>query len=181
VAGWRFEVRSLLSIRKTAWSTLVLYVLFGGFLVAVAPPASAEKTVLLVRHAEKQDESDDADLSEAGVQRAERLGTILQYSGITHIITSDRQRTLKTARPLLLRPGVKPIVVEKGASSEVVNKIRSVPEGAVILVVGHSSTLPSIQRAIGKGSAGEFLDHGDLFIGVIGAPAGPPVFLRLRY
>ena len=69
-------------------------------LLGCAAPAFAQRTVILVRHAEKADSSADAALSKWGEERAERLAAILKDAGVTAILTSDRQRTIRTAAPL---------------------------------------------------------------------------------
>jgi len=47
--------------------------------------AAAQSTVVVVRHAEKADQSADPWLSDAGKRRAERLADMLRDTGVTAI------------------------------------------------------------------------------------------------
>ncbi len=66
-----------------------------GAVSAVEGPA----VVILVRHAEKVDESSDTDLSEAGRTRARALAAMVKDAGIEAIYSTDTRRTLETAKP----------------------------------------------------------------------------------
>jgi broad specificity phosphatase PhoE len=71
------------------------------FLAGLALSSSfAQSTVFIVRHAEKADDSKDADLSEAGRARAEALANMLRDSKISVIYTTEFKRTQQTAAPL---------------------------------------------------------------------------------
>ena len=61
--------------------------------------ASAQKAVLVVRHAEKISDEDER-LTEAGRTRAGRLAEMLKKSGIAAIYSTDTERTIGTAQPL---------------------------------------------------------------------------------
>src|SRR5258707_9222528 len=68
----------------------------------LAQPAVAQRAVFVVRHAEKQSESNEpgVPLSEAGRARAGRLAALLKGAGVTAIYSTDFVRTLETAEPL---------------------------------------------------------------------------------
>src|SRR5207302_7571372 len=71
------------------------------FLVGLAFSSSfSQSTVFIVRHAEKADDSKDAELSEAGRARAEALANMLRDSKIGVICTTEFKRTQQTAAPL---------------------------------------------------------------------------------
>src|SRR5205814_10439823 len=60
------------------------------FLVGLAFSSSfSQSTVFIVRHAEKADDSKDAELSEAGRARAEALANMLRDSKISVICTTE--------------------------------------------------------------------------------------------
>jgi phosphohistidine phosphatase SixA len=99
-----------------------------------AASAHAEKAVLLVRHAEKVDASKDAALSDAGKARALRLRDLLKNAGVTHVFTSEFVRTKDTAAPAAGK--LVPVVVP------------AKDEAAVVLVVGHSNTVPNLVKAL---------------------------------
>ena len=131
-----------------------------GALLCIAAPAAAQ-TVILVRHAEKMDQSVDPQLSEAGRARAQALATALSGTRLTHILVTPLQRTTQTASVTAESQGlsVEPISIEGGALhiERVVSRIRELPPEAVVLVVGHSNTIPSISRDLGA-AAGDMDD-----------------------
>ena len=152
-----------------------------------APPAF----VILVRHAEKAEAPpDDPPLTEAGRARARALSIALRDAGVTAIVTSDALRTRETAGPIADALRIAPRAVGLGSGgieahvAAVAAEVRRHP-GEVVLVVGHSDTIPDLIRSLG----GERLPrvHGvefdDLFVLVPGADGarlirsryGPPV------
>lgn len=121
------------------------------------------QTVILVRHAEKVDASADAVLSEVGRRRAVDLAVALSDSDLTHVFTSPLQRTLLTARPAGEAHAINPEVIsfEGGTESHVrrlAERVRSLPADAVVLVVGHSNTVPLIAGALGETGPSEMAD-----------------------
>ena len=147
---------------------------------APAVPAAAESLpalVLIVRHAEKVDESADPALSAAGQARAIALAQALEDAGVAHVIVTHRQRTRLTAAPLLEALGLTPEVVGFGADMEA--HVRDVAAavrrqaGKVVLVVGHSNTVPMIVHALGGPRLPDLCDarYGALFA-VVPGPAG---------
>jgi len=123
-------------------------VLLSILLVTVtASAARAETMVLLVRHAEKVDESAGSALTAAGEARARALGAMLKDAGIQAIFSTDYRRTLDTAKP----------------TAEVVSKLIEIYDaddlagfaktlrarGDRALVVGHSDTTPELVSLLG--------------------------------
>ena len=121
------------------------------------------QTVVLVRHAEKVDASADPVLSEAGERRAAALAVALSGSDLTHVFTSPLQRTRLTARPAAEAHAITPeaISLEGGTEAHirrVAERIRALPAEAVVLVVGHSNTVPLIAGALGETGPSEMAD-----------------------
>jgi broad specificity phosphatase PhoE len=119
---------------------------------AVSAPASTGKTILLVRHAEKQDLSDDPNLSADGRQRAHRLLQAVRDAGVDTVYTSDKRRTQQTAAEVLsglnIKPGNQRHFRHDDDPAALANTIRADP-GRVILVVAHSHMLPGLLKALG--------------------------------
>jgi broad specificity phosphatase PhoE len=130
--------------------------------------AQSVTTVIVVRHAEKVDDSADPALSEVGRTRAQALADALADAGVTAIITTQFDRTRSTAAPLGERTGVAPIVVPAAGRSHVADVAAKVREHAAgtVVVVGHSNTVPAIIRALGGPDVGEIPDssYDDLFV-----------------
>ncbi|MDP3800987.1 histidine phosphatase family protein [Brevundimonas sp.] len=116
------------------------------------------QTVYLVRHGEKADASADPALSEAGQARAAALAAILADVHPGHIFTSPLQRTRLTAAPTaeFHSVSVEPISLDGGGAAHVAaiaERVHALPDDAVVLIVGHSNTVPLIARALGYAEA----------------------------
>ena len=156
--------------------------------------AAAQQSIIIVRHAERQTGEGDDGLSDAGRQRAERLATMLKDAGVTHIFVSDRRRTLETAQPLAKARNLSPSRIAIPAQSRgkidpselqvraTLLAISRLPRTAVVLVVGHSNTVPMFLTRLGHGAKlsipdGEF---DNLFVITARATRAPAV-IRLRF
>lgn len=150
-------------------------------------PASAPPTVvLLVRHAEKAAQpAANPPLTEAGAARAQALAGVARDAGVTAIITTQYERTRKTAEPTASALRVTPEVVDAGPlpqhAKAVADQILK-HAGGTVLVVGHSNTIPAIVGALGAPQPKDLCDseYDQLFVVVIG-DTGPPRLIRSRY
>ena len=107
------------------------------------------KTVLFVRHADIDLPaiSRDPVLNSAGVQRAEELAHVVGAAQVVSVFTSTLRRTKLTAAPLVARLGLPS--GEVPAPEEFARQVRAGEPGAVIMVVGHSNTVPEMIAALG--------------------------------
>jgi len=145
--------------------------------------APAVTTVLVVRHADR-DDGLDALLVPQGTDRAARLAEVGAKAGVTAIYSTNTVRTRATAQPLADALGL-PVQIYS-PPSEVAGSIASDHPGDVVLVVGHSDTTTALAEAIvGQdlypGSANPLTDDFDqLFIvaRVVGAAPGSVVDLQ---
>lgn len=163
--------------------------LLAAVVLALPLPAFAQATapsvVILVRHAEKAAApADDPALSEAGLARAQALAASLRDAGVTAIVTTQFKRTRDTAQPLAAARGLQPEVVAaaKGeAHAQAVAAAVRRHAGGVVLVVGHSNTVPAIIAALGGPRLPDLCDsaYADLFVLVPGAAESKLV--RSRY
>ena len=123
-----------------------------GFLLGTATPALAQQAVVVVRHAEKISETDQR-LSEAGRARAERLAAMLKDAGVTAIYATDTERAKDTAKPLAearkLTVQIYDVGSEKVNARAFAAKVRRENVDGVVLIVGHSNTVPAILAALG--------------------------------
>jgi phosphohistidine phosphatase SixA len=148
--------------------------------------ASAPTVVLLVRHAEKAAQPpQDPPLTDAGSARARALTQVARDAGVTAIITTQYERTRKTAEPTAAALHVTPEVVDAGPPAQhakaVADQILK-HAGGTILVVGHSNTIPAIVAALGAPPQRDLCDseYDQLFVVIIG-DIGPPRLIRSRY
>jgi broad specificity phosphatase PhoE len=149
---------------------------------SAAPPT----VVLLVRHAEKGAQPpQDPPLTSGGEERARALVAVARDAGVSAIITTQFERTRKTAEPTAIALHVTPEVVTAGPAAQ---HAKAVAEqvlkhsGGTVLVVGHSNTIPAIVGALGAPQPRDLCDseYDQLFVVVIG-DAGPPRLIRSRY
>ncbi|HJT44846.1 MAG TPA: phosphoglycerate mutase family protein [Chthoniobacterales bacterium] len=140
--------------------------------------ASAQPFVVIVRHAEKLDNSKDPDLSAAGQARAERLVQLLKDAKITAIFTTELKRTQETAAPLAKSIGITPTIVSAKDYAGLVSKLHQV-EGAA-LVVGHGNTIPDIVKALGIDQGLQIADEDYTDLLVVSLQDKPQM-VRLHY
>ena len=146
--------------------------------------------VFVVRHAEKQTDSNDKDvpLSEAGRARAKRLKEMLRDARIVAIYSTDTVRTLSTAEPLAKESKLEPAIYSTaGPGGDVVlkplaDRIRREHPSEYVLVVGHSNTIAPLVRALGCREEVEVGGQEYDGLWIVGpAPNGAaPMLLRLR-
>jgi|SRR5882672_1199339 len=147
--------------------------------------AFAQKLVFVVRHAERADAGmpaqADPPLSVAGEARAEKLAAMLADAGVKDIFATELRRTQDTAKSLAMKTGV---AVEQVASKDtamLIAKIKSHPND-VVLVVGHSNTLPAILKALaGVDVAIADNEYDNLFVVVPATGTLPGTMTRIRY
>ncbi|MEQ9424794.1 MAG: phosphoglycerate mutase family protein [Cyclobacteriaceae bacterium] len=123
-------------------------------LISCSTAKSQEPSVIfLVRHAETVFSDDpDRDLNAAGRDRAELLKRTLQSAGITEVYSTDRKRTINTAKPLADLLGLE-IAPYDGRDLEAFAKELKLKTGR-ILISGHSNTTPELVNLLG-GDAGD--------------------------
>ena len=107
----------------------------------------APTTVLLVRHADRQDAADA--LTAAGTARAQMLAHVMEKSGISAIYTSEASRTQQTAAPTASLLGITPVVMAASDVAGLVSTIRTNHYGRKVLAVGHSDTVGQIIAEFG--------------------------------
>ena len=165
------------------WSTIVASLaIFAG----VPIEALAQKTVILVRHAELEGaamaEPKHMALSTAGEERAKRLADLLKDAGINAIYVTDFARTNKTAEPLYRKLNMQPVVLPKGDPRELAERVRKQHANETVLMVGHTDTLPGLIKALGhpEDIKIDSQDYSNLFV-LVPKSEGAPTFLRIRY
>lgn len=163
-------------------------------LLWVPTTAAAQQSIMIVRHAERQSGEGDDSLSDAGRQRAERLAAMLKDAGVTHIFVSDRRRTLETAQPLARMLNLSPSQIAVPAQGRgkidpselqvraTLLAISRLPRTAVVLVVGHSNTVPTFLTRLGHQARVTIADNefDNLFVITQRATRDPSV-IRLRF
>lgn len=123
---------------KHVFLSMVLIMVLGALSVSIA---SADSTIYLLRHAEKQkDGTKNPHLTEQGQQRAEYLAQHLSLANITKIYSTDTHRTQATVKPLSDLLGISVDSYNPRKLEELAAILKS--ETGQIVVVGHSNTTP---------------------------------------
>ena len=148
--------------------------------IVMSCSAYAQVTVILTRHAEKAaSPANDPPLTDAGRKRSELFASMFADSGIDAIFVTEVQRTQQTAAPLAERTHVKQTIIRAADRDQLLSAIRSHASG-VVVVVGHSNTVPAIIAALG-GPAVKIEDpaYDNLFILTVGPSQSS--LLRMHY
>lgn len=148
----------------------------------------ATTTVIFVRHAEKATApADDPGLSAAGKQRAAELARQLVdadvVAGVDAIYATPFRRTEETAQPVATALGL-PITSYEAANTEtIMDEIVRTHKGKIILVVGHSNTVPEMIGNMGASKKVPGIDENEYDnLYVVSIPwFGKTKTIRLRY
>jgi len=116
--------------------------------------SQATTTIIFVRHAEKATEpADDPGLSAAGQRRVAELTRQLVdadvVAGIDAIYATDYNRTQETARPIADALDLPINTYDASDTETVLATILKEHKGKIILVVGHSNTVPMLIANLG--------------------------------
>ncbi|MEP7076825.1 MAG: phosphoglycerate mutase family protein [Acidobacteriota bacterium] len=113
--------------------------------------AQAKKTIILVRHAEKDaaqaEMSGDPDLSAQGKQRAERLAKLAGKYRPGAIFSSDTKRTRQTAEPTAKLRHVEVQIYDPRKQPDLVKQIIE-SKTKRFMIVGHSNTIPGLANLL---------------------------------
>ena len=155
---------------------------------AVSRWVETSTTVILVRHAEKAPEAkDDPPLDSAGEARAAALVEAVRSAGITAIYSTPWKRTQQTAAPVAAKLGI-PVTTfdvrpgERSYGEMYAAEILAKQRGRVVLIVGHSNTVPAILRGLGVPEVAAIRDseYDNLFIVTV-PEAGPVRVVRAKF
>ncbi|MDH5619157.1 MAG: histidine phosphatase family protein [Gammaproteobacteria bacterium] len=134
--------------RRRRIQVVVIYAALA-FSLAWFLESQATTTVIFVRHAEKTAISeDDPGLSPAGERRVAELTRQLVdadvVAGIDAVYSTPFRRTEETARPIADALGLPLNSYDPADTEAIMEHIVREHKGKIILVVGHSNTLPAL-------------------------------------
>jgi len=138
---------------------ILLLTLFAAVLLTTV--SAQDKTIILVRHAEKADAtSQDPALSAEGKQRAERLiKTIGKYKPGAFYSTNFK-RTRETVAPLAAKRKKQVETYDARKPNDLIDAIMK-SKVKRHLVAGHSNTIPGLANALGKKDLFKNLDESE--------------------
>jgi phosphohistidine phosphatase SixA len=116
-------------------------------LAMTATAAAAEpSSYFVMRHLQK-DSGEDPGLSAEGRRNAERLAGQFAAEGPTAIYVSTTRRARETAAPLAAKLGMKPKEYDPRDTPGLIAQVQA--ESGIVLIVGHSNTVPDIVELLG--------------------------------
>ena len=162
---------------------LLIALLLTVFAVSLPGDDGSATKVLIVRHAEKaKNPADDPPLTNAGRNRARALWAAVKKAGVDTIVATNRVRTQQTVEPAATALRLEPRIFDIRDVDGIVEAIKGDYQGQVVLLAGHSGTVPRIIEGLGAGAipAIEETVYDNLFV-VIVEPSGEAHAVRLKY
>lgn len=154
---------------------------FPNYLIDESPDIT---TFVLIRHAEKMDDSQDPDLSVEGYERATRLAEMFEHVRFDAVYSTALTRTMETARGIAEQNEISIAEYDPGNPEQEVERWLEKHKGQTILISGHSNTTPKFaNELLGREHFGEKFeesDYGNLLI-ISLSPQEDPKLLHLRY
>ena len=120
--------------------------------VAGAAPDTTLSTVILVRHAEKNEHppGGDAGLNTKGLLRARELARVLSGAGVRAVYASQFGRAQLTAAPLAHAIGDSVRVYDANHLDDLARRVHAEGRGGTVVIVGHGDTIgPTIEALTG--------------------------------
>jgi broad specificity phosphatase PhoE len=150
--------------------------------------SQATTTVIFVRHAERAAvPADDPGLSEAGKRRAAELARQLVdadvIAGVDAIYSTSFRRTEETARPIADALDLPITSYDVSNTETIMDEIVKQHKGKIILVVGHSNTVPALIGNMGASKNVPEIEENEYDnIYIVSVPwFGKTKTIRLRY
>ncbi len=126
-------------------------VLICGLVMSLTMPAAfaadGDHTMYLLRHAEKISGQSDGGLTGNGKRRAENIAAILKDAGVTHVYSTDFNRTQETAKPLADALSLSVESYDPWSMPEFAEFLKA--SNGVSVIVGHSNTTPYMVWLVG--------------------------------
>ncbi len=138
-------------------------------------------TLIIVRHAEKNNETDTTTLTPAGYDRANRLAQLLVNTELAAIYTTPYIRMRLTAEPTAKQKNL-PILDYTPHEISETDRIISTHTGKTVLVVGHGNSIPAIMNQYCGTQLENLGGYNDVFIvSILNAKASSNRYLHFFY
>jgi 2,3-bisphosphoglycerate-dependent phosphoglycerate mutase len=171
---------------------LLAVVIVLGFLSGPAAAAGEEDitTVIMVRHGEQNAATEEMELTDAGLKRAQELARVLKDVDIAAIYATLKMRTQQTAEPTAQEKKISVSTYNYNAYWDLVKltgDLLTRHRGKAILICGHSDDVPIMAKIfVGQYSPNQKVDvipkevYDNLFL--VSVPAsGKTRVLQLKY
>ena len=143
---------------------IITFLLGCGVFAGSSATSAQKKTIILVRHAEK-DVSETADkndpvLTAGGVQRSQRLVEIVKKYKPGAIYSTNLKRTRSTVEPLAKQRKLEIKTYDPQKQNELIDEMMK-SKTKRFVVSGHSNTIPGLANALGKKELFKNLDDAE--------------------
>jgi broad specificity phosphatase PhoE len=126
--------------------------------------AQSKKTIILVRHAEKDTSAaadlGDPNLSTEGLQRVEKLVEKIKRYRPGAVYSTDLKRTRATAAPMAKRRNLEVQIYDAKKPDELIDQIMK-SKTKRFLIVGHSNTIPALANFLTRKNLFQSLDESE--------------------
>jgi len=147
---------------KNLTKSILIKLLFVGFLLSGYSTLAQKTTIYLVRHAEKETtQGNDPDLTKDGRQRAIALLKKLEGEKITAVYVSNYKRTKQTGEPTAQNFKLTEQVYSVTDLNAFASKLLQDNKGKNVLVIGHSNTVIPTIAALGAAKPFDTLTDDD--------------------
>lgn len=138
---WMIRISNLLII-------VFLLISFSGCWSGRTAGSSDHVLYVLVRHAEKVDESVDPPLSDIGLERAHRLDSMLSSIPLSAIYSTAFQRTQQTVQALSQRNNLAVQPYDPRHLDAFGDTLKAKHKNGVVLISGHSNTTAELANKL---------------------------------
>lgn len=138
-------------------------------------------SLIIVRHAEKKNETDTTTLTTAGYDRSQRLATLLANTNLSAIYTTPFVRMRQTAEPTARQ---KNLLIQDYTPHEIpeIDRIIAANSGKTVLIVGHGNSIPNILNHYTGSSLQNLSGYNDIFVlNILNAKLNTNKYLHFYY
>lgn len=148
------------ALRIAGLAALLLAIAGCGLSRGAHSHTASATTFIVVRHAEKVDASRDPDLSPAGHARAQALAERLAGGALVAIYATEFKRTGQTVAPTAAAQSL-PVTAYRSAqpAAEFADALKAAHPRGMVLIAGHSNTVPGIVAALCHCETAPMQDH----------------------
>lgn len=138
-------------------------------------------TLIIVRHAEKNNETDTTTLTTAGYDRSQRLANLLTNTTLSAIYTTPFVRMRQTAEPTSKQ---KNLPIQDYIPHEIseIDRIIAANPGKTVLVIGHGNTIPNLLNHYAGSSLENLTGYNDIFVlNILNSKLNTNTYLHFYY
>lgn len=120
--------------------------------------------IVLLRHAEKAGQQDDSPLTQAGVERAQKVAEILKNARINHIFSTRYKRNTQTASIIAEKLRLKVKIIHDESIENLKMVLTNLFQSDRVLFVGHSDINIQLAEKLSGHLIGGKAEYDDLHI-----------------